>query len=316
MAEPLSTDLVTGGAGFIGSHLVDALLAQDRRVVVLDDLSSGRRDNLPTDAAGLEVVEGDIRDAKLLRRLGREHAFDRVLHLAAIASVARSVEDPVATHSVNVEGSLRLALWAAREVPTLRRFVFTSSAAVYGSDVPVPTPEDAHGTPYAPYGLEKATVERYLAWLHRSEGLPAVSARFFNIFGPRQDPSSPYSGVLSILARAAREGSTFTVHGDGEQTRDFVYVLDAVAALQLLAERDEATGGAVNVGTGRAVTLNEVVAAVRDVAGEGFVLSVEHGPSRPGDIRHSQADAGLLRGMGWRPRWSMGEGLAALLRSE
>ncbi len=302
--------LVTGGAGFIGSHLVDALLADGRKVVVLDDLSTGCRANLP-EHPRLRFVRGDVRDEALLERLAREHDIDTVFHLAAIASVARSIEEPLATLSVNTEGSLRLALWAARSLPSLRRFVFASSAAVYGSEVPVPTREAVPGTPDSPYGLEKATFERYLAWLHRAYGVPTVSARFFNVFGPRQDPTSPYSGVLSILARAAHEGRTFTVHGDGEQSRDFVYVADVVAALTTLARHDDAVGGTFNVGTGRESTLNELVATVAGLAEASF--EVRHGPSRSGDIRRSAADATAIRALGWSPRWTLGDGLRALL---
>lgn len=308
------TDLVTGGAGFIGSHLVEALLAEGSRVVVLDDFSAGHIDNLPTEHPGMRVVDGDIRDGELLRRLGSEHGFDRIFHLAAVASVSRSVEDPLATLSVNVEGSLQVALWAARELPTLRRFVFASSAAVYGSDVPVPTDEEATGTPDAPYGLEKAAVERYLAWLHRHEGLPAVTARFFNVYGPRQDPSSPYSGVLSILTRAAHDGGAFTVHGDGLQTRDFVFVADVVDAMRLLARHDDAIGGVFNVGTGCDVTLNRVVATVQGLVADGRALEVRYGPPRPGDIRRSAADVTALIRLGWRPGQSLDEGLEKLLR--
>lgn len=308
------TDLVTGGAGFIGSHLVEALLAEGSSVVVLDDFSTGHIDNLPRENPGLRVVEGDIRDRGVLRRLGSVHDIDRIFHLAAVASVARSVEDPLATLSVNVEGSLRVALWAARELPTLRRFVFASSAAVYGSDVPVPTDEKATGTPAAPYGLEKAAVERYLAWLHGHVGFPAVTARFFNVFGPRQDPSSPYSGVLSILARAARDGGAFTVHGDGLQTRDFVNVADVVEALRILARHDDAIGGVFNVGTGSPVTLNQVVATVQKIVADERSLELQYGPPRPGDIRRSAADVRALSRLGWRPGHSLRDGLETLLR--
>lgn len=331
----MSDVLVTGGAGFIGSHLVDALLKAGRSVIVLDDFSTGRRENLPghgpepklglrpdlhpeppsdgtVAGARLRIVHGDVRDQALLDELATDADIGTVFHLAAIASVTRSIEVPLKTLSVNTEGSVRLALWAARSLPKLERFVFASSAAVYGGRVTVPTHESAQGVPDAPYGLEKATVERYLAWLHVSEGLPTVAARFFNVYGPRQDPTSPYSGVLSILSRAVREGRSFVVHGDGQQSRDFVYVADVVSALLTLAHDDRATGGTFNVGTGREVSLNDVVTTVESVAGHR--LDVEHGPSRPGDIRRSVADADAIRELGWAPRWTLHEGLAALLR--
>ncbi len=301
--------LVTGGAGFIGSHLVDALLADGRTVVVLDDFSTGHAENLP-DHPGLRVVRGDVRDAALLAELAEAHAFEEVHHLAAIASVARSIEDPVATLSVNTEGSVRLATWAARSLPGLKRFVFASSAATYGSEVRVPTRESDPGRPDAPYGLEKATVERYLELLARTEGLPAVCARFFNVYGPRQDPSSPYSGVLSIVTRALHDGRPFTVHGDGGQTRDFVYVADVVAALTTLARQPDAVGGTFNVGTGREASLLEVVDLLESVAGRE--LERTHGPPRAGDIRRSVADVTALRGLGWRPERSLRDGLTAL----
>jgi len=328
--------LVTGGAGFIGSHLVDALLTAGRSVIVLDDFSSGRRENLPgqgpepkldprlvpdSEAASngaaavarLRIVRGDIRDQALLDELAADADIGTVVHLAAIASVARSIETPLETLSVNTEGSVQLALWAARSLPSLERFVFASSAAVYGGRVTVPTHESAPGVPDSPYGLEKATVERYLAWLHASEGLPAVAARFFNVFGPRQDPSSPYSGVLSILSRAVREGRPFVVHGDGQQSRDFVYVADVVSALSTLSHDDRAVGGTFNVGTGCEASLNDVVATVQDVARRR--LEVQHGPPRSGDIRRSVADADAIRELGWAPRWTLQEGLEALMRA-
>ena len=318
--------LVTGGAGFIGSHLVDALLKAGRSVIVLDDFSTGRRENLPgcgsepelddavsgaTPGARLRVVRGDVRDQALLDELAADATIGTVFHLAAIASVTRSIQAPLETLAVNTEGSVRLALWAARSLPSLERFVFASSAAVYGGSVAVPTHESARGEPDAPYGLEKATVERYLAWLHASEGLPTVAVRFFNVFGPRQDPTSPYSGVLSIVSRAVRDGRAFVVHGDGRQSRDFVYVADVVSALSMLAHDDRAVGGTFNVGTGRETTLNEVVTAVQSVAGRR--LEVEYGPPRAGDIRRSVADADAIRALGWAPGWTLRQGLSALM---
>jgi len=308
----VSSVLVTGGAGFIGSHLTDELLRQGQRTIVLDDLSSGHLDNLP-DHPLLEFERGDIRDDVVLAKLATKYEIHTVYHLAAIASVTRSIENPLWTHSVNTEGSLRLALWAERSLPSLRRFVFASSAAVYGDVVPVPVSEEVAGRPDSPYGLEKAATERYLDWLHRSRGFPSVSARFFNVYGPRQDPSSPYSGVLSLLAASAHAREGFVVDGDGEQTRDFIYVEDVVSGLRVLGEHADATGGVFNVGTGAETSINDVVRTVQRLAGGGLVI--RHGPPRQGDIRHSKASASKLRELGWTSTWSIQDGLRSLLRS-
>ncbi|MEO4047060.1 NAD-dependent epimerase/dehydratase family protein [Pseudomonas sp. CAU 1711] len=301
--------LVTGGAGFIGSHLCDALLAAGHRVRVLDNLSTGKRANLPLHDPRIELLEGDVADAALVRRAVAGCAA--VAHLAAVASVQASVDDPVATHQSNFIGTLNVCE-AMREAG-VRRVVFASSAAVYGNNGEgVAVAEDTPKAPLTPYAADKLASEHYLDFYRRQHGLTPAIFRFFNIFGPRQDPSSPYSGVISIFTERALAGQPISVYGDGEQTRDFFYVADLVPLLlqALTAERVEAD--AVNVGHNQSISLNQLLQALREVL--GGLPEVSYQAPRPGDIRHSRADNALLR-QRYRlaPATPLREGLARLL---
>lgn len=282
--------LITGGAGFIGSHLADALLAAGYRVRVLDNLSTGKRSNLALDNPRLELLEGDVADAALVRQA--VGGCQAVAHLAAVASVQASVDDPVSTHQSNFIGTLNLCE-AMREAG-VRRVVFASSAAVYGNNGEgVAVREDTPKAPLTPYAADKLASEHYLDFYRRQHGLEPAIFRFFNIFGPRQDPSSPYSGVISIFTERALAGLPISVFGDGEQTRDFFYVADLVPLLVQALGMPRVAVGAVNVGHNQAVSLNQLLAAIRAVLGQ--LPAVSHGAARPGDIRHSRADNGLLR---------------------
>ncbi|MCQ4348366.1 NAD-dependent epimerase/dehydratase family protein [Pseudomonas stutzeri] len=277
--------LVTGGAGFIGSHLVDALLARGKRVRVLDNLSSGKRANLPLEHPRLALIEGDVADLSGVRAALSGCAA--VVHLAAVASVQASVENPLATHQSNFVGTLNLC--EAMREQGVRRVLFASSAAVYGQNGEgTAIDEDTPKAPLTPYAADKLAGEHYLDFYRRQHGLEPVVFRFFNIFGPRQDPSSPYSGVISIFAERARAGQPISVFGDGEQTRDFVYVADLVALLVQALEAPRVAAGAVNVGLGRATSLNQLLAALGEVL--GGLPPVSHAEARAGDIRHSRAD--------------------------
>ena len=282
--------LVTGGAGFIGSHLCDALLAAGHRVRVLDNLSTGKRNNLALDNPRLELIEGDAADAGLVRRA--MVGCSAVAHLAAVASVQASVDDPVSTHQSNFVATLNICE-AMREAG-VRRVVFASSAAVYGNNGEgVAVGEDTPKAPLTPYASDKLASEYYLDFYRRQHGLEPAIFRFFNIFGPRQDPSSPYSGVISIFTERALAGRPISVFGDGEQTRDFFYVADLVPLLVQGLSKAVAEPGAVNVGHGQSVSLNQLLDAVRQVL--GGLPEVSYGQARPGDIRHSKADNSLLR---------------------
>ena len=253
--------LVTGGAGFIGSHLCDALLAAGHRVRVLDNLSTGKRANLPLHDARLELIEGDVADAALMRRAVA--GCSAVAHLAAVASVQASVDDPVATHQSNFVGTLNLCE-AMREAG-VRRVVFASSAAVYGNNGEgVAVSEDTPKAPLTPYAADKLASEHYLDFYRRQHGLEPAIFRFFNIYGPRQDPSSPYSGVISIFTERALAGAPIRVFGDGEQTRDFFYIADLVPLLVQGLSKTALEYGAVNVGHNQAVSLNQLLAALRE----------------------------------------------------
>lgn len=300
--------LVTGGAGFIGSHLVEALIMRGDRVVVLDNLSTGRPENLPRDA---ELIQGDILDADLVAR--SLAGAQGVYHLAATVSVQECVQNLIAAHQVNLTGTL-IVLEAARHAGN-RPVVFASSAAVYGDQGERACSEDLRPDPISPYGADKLACEHHARAFHRIHGLPSAALRFFNVYGPRQDPRSPYAGVISRFADNVRLGRPHTIYGDGGQTRDFVNVADVVkaclAAQELLARAPQTLVS--NVCTGGSVSLLELVAAIDDLMG-GAITPVEHEPARAGDIRHSLGDSQQMAlSLRSRADVKLRDGLAQLL---
>lgn len=301
--------LITGGAGFIGSHLADALLAKGYRVRVLDNFSSGKRRNLPLANPQLELIEGDIADADLV--MHSMQGCSAVAHLAAVASVQASVDDPVATHQSNFVGTLNIC--EAMRDCGVKRVVFASSAAVYGNNGEgLAIDEDTPKAPLTPYAADKLASEHYLDFYRREHALEPAVFRFFNIFGPRQDPSSPYSGVISIFSERAQQGLPITVFGDGEQTRDFVYVGDLVAVLVQALEFPTVAIGPVNVGLSQATTLRQLLEAL-SVLLDGLP-EVSYAPARSGDIRHSRANnRRLLSRFNFPQPTPMAVGLAQLL---
>ncbi|MDN7143436.1 NAD-dependent epimerase/dehydratase family protein [Pseudomonas sp. JQ170] len=303
--------LVTGGAGFIGSHLVDKLLSRHYQVRVLDNLSSGKKANLPLDNPALELQVGDVADAEVVNQALQ--GCSAVVHLAAVASVQASVDDPAGTHRSNFIGTLNVCQGMA--AAGIKRVVFASSAAVYGSNGEgTAIDEDTPKAPLTPYAADKLASEFYLDFYRRQHGLEPVVLRFFNIFGPRQDPSSPYSGVISIFVEKGRNRQPVTVFGDGEQTRDFVYVADLVEILLQALQTEEPASGAVNVGLGRTTSLNQLIKAI-DAATDN-PLSVSYQAARPGDIRHSRADnRRLLQRFKLNEPTTVADGLRCLLRS-
>ena len=302
--------LVTGGAGFIGSHIVDALISRGHSVRVLDNFSAGKRDNLSAHEGKIEVVEADVRDAPQLDFYVA--GCDVVFHEAAIVSVPYSIEHPQETHDVNVQGTLNVLQAARRH--GVRRVVFASSAAVYGQDPTLPKKESMLLEPVSPYGVEKAASEHYLFAWSKTFGVETVALRYFNVFGPRQDPSSPYSGVISIFMTRAIEGKNAVIYGDGEQSRDFVYVGDVAAANVRAAETVGISGNVYNVGGGKRTTLNELASIVAKVTGKPF--SPKHEAARAGDIVHSLADVSRTKkDLAWDPAVSVEEGLRRLFDS-
>lgn len=301
--------LITGGAGFIGSHLCDALLDKGYAVRVLDDLSTGKRDNLQLAHPHLELIEGDVADAALVARAAE--GCKAIVHLAAVASVQASVDNPVKTHQSNFIGTLNVC--EAARLAGIRRVLFASSAAVYGNNGEGQSiAEDTTKAPLTPYAVDKLASEHYLDFYRRQHGLEPVVFRFFNIFGPRQDPSSPYSGVISIFCERALSGVPITVFGDGEQTRDFLFVGDLVTVMVQALELEQVQEGAVNIGLNQATSLNQLLAALKTVLGD--LPAVSYGPARSGDIRHSRADnQRLLARFAFPAPTPLTEGLARLL---
>ncbi len=299
--------LTTGGAGFIGSHLVDLLLERGNRVRVVDDLSTGSRRNLSRNHA-VEFLQGDVRDpAFLAKAIGK---VDGVFHLAAISSVERSVLEPEHVHSVNVSGTLSV-LEASRRAG-VKRLVFVSSASAYGDCDRLPLLEDCCLQPLSPYGASKVAGEVYVGVFHRLGFLETVILRPFNIFGPRQDPASPYSGVISIFARNAISGEKPQLFGDGKQTRDFLYVGDLCHALLLAMETEGARGQVINIASGRETTIQEVGETIFRLRGSRF--EPQFMPPRAGDIRRSLASIERAKEvLGWEPRISLEDGLRRTL---
>ena len=296
--------LVTGGAGFIGSNTVDELVRRGHEIVVLDDLSTGKAANLSQVKSKVQLIEQSITNLDAVHEACR--GVDRVIHLAAQTSVPRSVKDPIETNLINVTGTLNV-LVAARDAG-VKRAVFASSCAVYGQTSVLPIRENAALAPVSPYGISKQVGEAYGRVFQEMYGIEFVALRYFNVFGPRQDPGSPYSGVLSIFNAALLNGTQPTVYGDGEQSRDFVYVQNVVEAILLAAEAKGAAGQIINIGTGVRSTLNQTLELLEKITGRP--AKAKYAPARDGDIRDSQADIGLAReALGYHPRIGFEEGL-------
>ncbi|MEQ3551244.1 NAD-dependent epimerase/dehydratase family protein [Pseudonocardia nematodicida] len=281
--------LVTGGAGFIGSTLVDALVARDAEILVVDDLSAGKRENLP---AGVDLVELDIRDTAGMAKLAAEFRPDAVHHLAAQIDVRTSMADPVHDASVNVLGTLSV-LGAARDAGARAVVVCSTGGAIYGDGAPLPTTEDEPAEPESPYGMSKLAAERYTRFFVRAHGLPALVLRFANVYGPRQHPAGG-AGVVSLFCDRARSGGRPTVFGDGGQTRDFLYVGDVARAALASADRladGRLAGEVFNVGTGTESTIVELAATIGRIAGlDAGAFTPEHQPARQGELRRSCLD--------------------------
>jgi UDP-glucose 4-epimerase len=301
--------LVTGGAGFIGSHLVEGLTARGRRVRVLDDFSTGLRANLEHIHPPPEILSGDVADAATVERAVAGAGV--VFHLAALASVQRSVEKPWDTHRVCADGTLAV-LDAARR-SGVRRVVYAASSSAYGIPAGDVQHEDDPLSPLSPYAAAKLAGEMYAQSFATTYGLETVRLRFFNIFGPRQRADSPYSGVIALFTAALSSGRTPTVFGDGLQSRDFTFVTDVVAAVVRAAEAPGVSGRVYNVGTGRAVTLLELLDALNRLLGTS--VTAKHGPARAGDVRHSRADISRARKeLAYEPAVPFEDGLAQTLR--
>ena len=299
--------LVTGGAGFIGSNLVRRLAARGDRVRVFDNLSSGHLENLAGLEKSVEFVRGDLRDAAAVRAALRGVAH--VFHLGALASVQASVDDPAVTHAINVTGTLNVLL-AARDAGA-ERVVFSSSASIYGDAPEMPKREDMRPAPLSGYALSKLAGEHYGRIFHGLYGLKFFALRYFNVFGPRQDPASHYAAVIPLFLRAYAAGRQPTIYGDGEQTRDFTFVEDIVSAnLCCLSAPESAAGGVYNVAYGDRVSVNDLARQIAALAGQPFAPT--YAPARAGDIRESQADSARARRiLGWQPEHAFAAGLRA-----
>jgi len=299
--------LVTGGAGFIGSHLAEALVGRGEEVRVVDNLSTGKRVNLSR-LPGVEFLEGDLVEIDVAR-----HAvagIDYVLHQAAIPSVPRSVKDPITSNRSNIDATLNV-LVASRDAG-VRRLVYAGSSSAYGDTPTLPKHEGMPPRPLSPYALQKLVGEQYAEMFTRLYGFETVTIRYFNVFGPRQDPSSPYSGVISLFISALVDGRQPTIFGDGEQSRDFTYVANVVDGVLRACRTPGVAGRSINVATSRRVTLNQLFATLKELVG----ASVEplYAEPRPGDVRHSQADISLARqALGYEPSVSFEEGLRLTL---
>ncbi|MCL4810988.1 MAG: SDR family oxidoreductase [Vicinamibacteraceae bacterium] len=295
--------LVTGGAGFIGSHMVEALVGRGDAVRVADNLSTGKRENL-AHLPGVDLRVGDLAELEFAREVC--DGVDYVLHQAAIPSVPRSVSDPITSNRSNIDATLNV-LVAARDAG-VKRVVYAGSSSAYGDTPTLPKHEDMPTGPLSPYALQKLVGEQYCQLFTRLYGLETATIRYFNVFGPRQDPSSPYSGVISLFIRALLEGRAPTIHGDGEQTRDFTYVTNVVDGAFRALVVPEAAGKVFNVATGGRISLNELLDTLKRLT--GAKVEATYGPSRAGDVRDSQADITRAREvLGYETLVGLEEGL-------
>ena len=298
----MSSYLVTGGAGFIGSHIAEALARRGGQVRVVDNLSTGNRHNL-SHLPDVEFLEGDLADLDVARRAVAN--VDYVLHQAAIPSVPRSIQDPIESNRSNIDATVNLLL-AARDAG-VKRVVYASSSSVYGNTPTLPKREDMPPAPLSPYALQKLVGEQYATMFSELYGLSTVTTRYFNVFGPRQDPSSPYSGVISLFIHALLEGRSPTIFGDGEQTRDFTYVTNVVDGILRACQTPAATG-VFNIAVGTRTSLNQLFQILRGIVGSN--VEPVYGPPRTGDVRDSQADLTRAKTiLGYEPTVSLTDGL-------
>lgn len=302
--------LVTGGAGFIGAHLVAELIRRGETVRVLDNFSTGKRDNLIPVAKKVELIEGDIRSYHIVRQA--VDSVDYILHQGALPSVPRSVNDPITTNEVNVGGTLNI-LDAARDAG-VKRVVYASSSSVYGANTGVPKREDMVPQPISPYAVSKLAGEQYCHVFSRTYGLETVALRYFNVFGPGQDPRSAYAAFIPKFIVGMMRGQPLTVHGDGEQSRDFSYISNVVHANLLAAEVEGIGGQKFNIACGDSLSLNEVIGEIRRLSGcQG---DISYGPASPGDVPHSLADIGQARAvLGYEPQVHALEGLGRVVEA-
>lgn len=303
----MTTFLVTGGAGFIGSHLVEQLCQHNHRVRVLDNLSTGNSANLQSVLDKVEFVEGDIRDEATTARVVQN--VEVIFHCAAVVSVPQSMDNPRETEEINTLGTLNL-LQAAKNA-SVKRLVLSSTCAIYGDDPTLPKVETMAPQPKSPYAISKLAAEMYCQLFNQAGWLETVVLRYFNVYGPRQDPSSAYSGVISIFMDRLRQNLTPTIYGDGEQTRDFVYVKDVVQANLLAAQTSNVAGEIFNIGTGQAMSINRLAQTTAQLfVWEGVP---QHEAARNGDVVHSYADVQKARNqLNWSPQTTILDGLAQL----
>ncbi len=301
--------LVTGGAGFIGSHIAGELVHRGHSVRIVDNFSTGKKDNIAPFLEKIDLIEGDIKDFEVCHQAAKD--MDFVLHQAALTSVPRSIEDPLLTNEVNITGTLNLLL-AARDAG-VQRFVLASSAAVYGDNPGLPKKEDMEGFPLSPYAASKRMGELYCQVFNRAFGLSTVSLRYFNIFGPRQDPSSQYASVIpNFIGKMLKEEKP-VVFGDGEQSRDFLYVSNVVEANILASQAREVSGEVFNIGSGEKASINSLVVKLNEVLDKEIKPTYEE--PRPGDIKHSYADISKARKMlKYESSISFSEGLGETVR--
>ncbi|UCC16466.1 MAG: SDR family oxidoreductase [Dehalococcoidales bacterium] len=300
--------IVTGGAGFIGSHLTEELVRRDYSVTVIDDLSSGKIDNIDSllSSNTITFIQESITNLSALSTIFSD--TDYVFHLAALGSVPQSVEKPEIYHETNITGTFNVLL-AARD-NKVKKVVYSSSAAVYGDDPELPKREDMLPSTISPYAVTKLAGEYYCNAFHAAYGLPTACLRFFNVFGPRQDPNSQYAAVIPIFIKRIREGNPPIIYGDGEQTRDFTYVSDIVQAMILVAENN--VTGVYNISRGESITINDLTDTIIRIIGTD--IRPEYRDPRPGDIVHSYADVTKAKSFGFSPRYTLEEGISRMLK--
>lgn len=307
-----SNILITGGAGFIGSSLANALLPENK-VTVIDNLSMGDFDNLE-DSNNLTKMVGDVTDSEFLKRIFSENDFGYIFHLAAVASVADSVARPYETHRVNFDSTMTILEILRQNKKSLKRFVFSSSAAVYGNELTLPKKEESVIRPLTPYAIDKFASEKMAMIYNDLYGVPTSATRFFNVYGPKQNPASPYSGFISILVNRLKEDTELTIFGDGRQSRDFVYIDDVIQALLLIATSERSLGNVYNVGTGISSTLNDLISLAQKITQKK--LSIKFEAARQGDIKDSLSDISKLKEIGYSSVFDLANGMKKYLDYE